>query len=120
MTKQLRDRVISGEWPPGTLLPSEAHLRHEYGVGIATLRRAVAALRTEGLVDVERGYGTRVREQRERTTVSVQRGSMMDIRMPTPEERERLDIPEGVPVAVVAHGTKTTIYPGDRNLFHLK
>jgi len=35
-------------------------------------------------------------------------------RMPTADERDRLDLPEGVPVLVVEQDGQTEIYPADR------
>lgn len=46
----LRARIESGELAPGAVLPSEKDLMDTFGVARTTVRRAVAALRTEGLV----------------------------------------------------------------------
>jgi DNA-binding GntR family transcriptional regulator len=113
----LRARLAAGEWAPGALLPSETRLSQEYGVGRGTVRRAVALLRSEGLVDVAAGYGTRVREPVEREQVSVSRGSTVQARMPSAAERAELDIPEGVPVLVVTLGGRERgTYAADRTL----
>lgn len=111
----LRARVLDGTYAAGGLLPSETRLSQEYGVGRGTVRRAVAELRAEGLVDAAPGRGTRVREVAERQVVAVPRGSLIDSRMPTPDERAELDIPEGVPVQVVTVGGRVRgVYPSDR------
>lgn len=111
----LRARIAAGEWPAGALLPSQARIGHEYGVGKATVQAAVNALRAEGLVDVERGTGIRVREPVEPERVAVPRGAITRSRMPTAEERAELDIPEGVPVLVVTLGGRLRgVYPADR------
>lgn len=110
----LRARIAAGEWLAGALLPSQARIGHEYGVG-ATVLAAVNALRTEGLVDVERGTGIRVREPAEEKVVSVPRGAQIRSRPPTAEERAELDIPEGVSLLVVTVGGRERgRYPGDR------
>ncbi|MBM9505463.1 GntR family transcriptional regulator [Actinacidiphila acididurans] len=57
----IRDAIATGEYPPGTLLPSETQLIERYGVSRPTVRNAVAALRTEGLIDVVHGKGSYVR-----------------------------------------------------------
>jgi GntR family transcriptional regulator len=57
----IRDAIASGEYPPGTLLPSETQLIDRYGVSRPTVRNAVAALRTEGLIEVIHGKGSFVR-----------------------------------------------------------
>ncbi|WP_432050337.1 GntR family transcriptional regulator [Verrucosispora sp. NA02020] len=115
LAAELRARIAAGEYAPGSLLPSETRLAQEYEVGRGTVRRAVGLLRAEGLVDVASGRGTRVRGQAEREVVSVPRGSMIDSRMPTPDERAELDIPDGVPVQVVTTGGRVRgVYPSDR------
>lgn len=59
---QLREGIEQGEFPRGSMLPSEPELAARYGVTRPTINRAVAILRIEGLVRVERGRGTIVRE----------------------------------------------------------
>lgn len=62
MADLLRSAIERGEYPPGSLLPSEPELSRRHNVSTATANRAVAILRGEGLVRVERGRGTVVRE----------------------------------------------------------
>ncbi|KJK57711.1 GntR family transcriptional regulator [Saccharothrix sp. ST-888] len=57
----MRQSIGNGEWPPGSQLPTETDLAQTYGVSRPTIRLAVAALRTEGLLDVKQGRGTFVR-----------------------------------------------------------
>lgn len=57
----LRARVQAGEWPPGSALPSEQALAAEHGVAMATLRRAMELLASQGLVERIHGRGTFVR-----------------------------------------------------------
>ncbi|MCW5750042.1 MAG: GntR family transcriptional regulator [Alphaproteobacteria bacterium] len=54
----LRDRIARGELPPGGPLPGEHMLALEYGVSRITVRRALAELAREGLVDRRQGAGT--------------------------------------------------------------
>lgn len=58
----LRNAIERGEYPHGSAFPSEPELAQRYGVSRPTINRAVAILRGEGLVRVERGRGTIVRE----------------------------------------------------------
>jgi GntR family phosphonate transport system transcriptional regulator len=53
--------IGSGSFPPGTRLPSETALAKRFGVNRHTLRQAVGALSTAGLVSVQHGRGTFVR-----------------------------------------------------------
>ncbi|MER6303518.1 GntR family transcriptional regulator [Kitasatospora sp. NPDC001539] len=57
----MRQAIAAGEWPPGTQLPTETDLAEKYGVSRPTVRLAVAALRSEGQLDVKQGRGTFVR-----------------------------------------------------------
>ncbi|MET9645579.1 GntR family transcriptional regulator [Streptomyces syringium] len=57
----IRDAILSGEFAPGAPLPSEAQLIERYQVSRPTVRNAVAALRAEGLVNVQHGKGSFVR-----------------------------------------------------------
>lgn len=57
----IRDAIASGEYPPGSPLPSEAQLIRRYQVSRPTVRNAVAALRSEGLIEVIHGKGSFVR-----------------------------------------------------------
>jgi GntR family transcriptional regulator len=53
----LRRRVESGAFVGGRLLPSEAELSASYAASRVTIRRALEALREEGLVDSRQGFG---------------------------------------------------------------
>ena len=53
-------KLRSGDWPPGSELPSEQALCEHYGVSRGTLRRAVSDLVAEGYVERHRGRGTYV------------------------------------------------------------
>src|SRR6266536_437366 len=58
---RLREQVTSGAWPVGTRLPSEAALAAELGVGRSTIREAIRALASTGMVESRQGAGTFVR-----------------------------------------------------------
>ncbi|OKI47324.1 GntR family transcriptional regulator [Micromonospora sp. CB01531] len=111
----LRARIVAGDHPPGTLLPSETRLSQEYEVGRGTVRRAVGILRAEGLVDVASGRGTRVRSRApELEELIGEPDQLVTARMPTPEERARWQMPEGVPVLVVRQPDGLMdVYPAD-------
>jgi GntR family transcriptional regulator len=53
----LRDRVAGGEFAAGRLLPSESELSGAYDASRVTVRKALEALRDEGLVDARQGFG---------------------------------------------------------------
>lgn len=104
LAADLRARIAAGEWTPGHLLPATARIGHEYRVGKATVQAAIGALRSEGLITVERGIGIRVSEPVERRRVSVPRGSSVISRPATSEERAELGLAVGDHVLVVTLG----------------
>ncbi|MEU3343755.1 GntR family transcriptional regulator [Streptomyces sp. NPDC006700] len=57
----IREAILTGEFAPDSLLPSEAQLMARYGVSRPTVRNAIAALRAEALIDVRHGKGSFVR-----------------------------------------------------------
>jgi GntR family transcriptional regulator len=59
----LRVRISAGEWRPGARLPSEADLAARYGVARMTIRQALGALASEGIVVRRQGLGTFAAEQ---------------------------------------------------------
>lgn len=58
----LRDGITQGTYAAGTALPTEEALVATFGVARATVRRALADLEGEGLVQRRHGRGTFVRE----------------------------------------------------------
>ncbi|MFQ3243406.1 MAG: GntR family histidine utilization transcriptional repressor [Arenicella sp.] len=58
----LRDRIESGEWQLGALIPGEMALADEYGCARTTINRALQTLANDGLVVRKRKGGTRVCE----------------------------------------------------------
>ncbi|MFI1398481.1 GntR family transcriptional regulator [Streptomyces sp. NPDC020681] len=57
----IRQGIADGEFPPGSPLPSEAQLIDRYEVSRPTVRNAIAALRSEGLIEVRHGKGSFVK-----------------------------------------------------------
>jgi GntR family transcriptional regulator len=61
VAEALRQRIVNGEWPPGTAMPSETSLASDHGVALGTLRQALALLSEQGLIERRHGKGTFVR-----------------------------------------------------------
>ncbi|MCG5030017.1 FadR family transcriptional regulator [Mesosutterella sp. OilRF-GAM-744-9] len=53
----LRERILSGEYPPESILPSERELSESLGVSRVPVREAIKALEYVGIVKQERGRG---------------------------------------------------------------
>ncbi len=56
--QKLIEQLASGAFAPGAILPSERELALQFGVSIGTLRTAVDALVTEGILVRQQGRGT--------------------------------------------------------------
>ena len=57
IAEDLRGRITDGELAGGALLPSESELSARYSSSRVTIRRALEALRQDGLVDSRQGFG---------------------------------------------------------------
>jgi len=66
---QIVDTLSKGQWAPGERLPSEAKLAAHYGVGISTIRAALAELSAAGLVVRRQGKGTFVTQHDDQHSV---------------------------------------------------
>jgi GntR family transcriptional regulator len=60
LAEGLRARIVGGEFPPSSRLPSETAISESYGVSRVTVRTAVKMLESQGLVNVRHGSGTYV------------------------------------------------------------
>lgn len=60
IVEQLRELILTGQYPPGAKLPPERELAKRLGVNRASLREALKKLEHLGLVRIRQGDGTRV------------------------------------------------------------
>src|ERR1700728_5262181 len=58
---ELRRRIESGQYPPGSLLPSEHQLSDEFQIARPTAVRALRVLREDGWIETQQGKGSFVR-----------------------------------------------------------
>ncbi|MFI9373837.1 GntR family transcriptional regulator [Streptomyces parvulus] len=63
----LRQQITAGRILPSERLPSEAALADRYGISTVTLRRALAVLQREGLIEKIHGKGNFVRRPHRKT-----------------------------------------------------
>lgn len=61
LISELQRRMESGEYPPGSLMPSEHQLSAEFAVARPTVVRALRVLRQEGWIETQQGKGSFVR-----------------------------------------------------------
>ncbi|MFE4991444.1 GntR family transcriptional regulator [Streptomyces mirabilis] len=62
IARDLRRRISSGEFGPGDQLPTLLPLARHYDVSETTIRKALALLLNEGLIETRARAGTRVRQ----------------------------------------------------------
>ena len=62
LTEQLRQRIVTGVYPPGSRFPAVRELASEAGVNPNTMQRAMGQLETDGLVTTNRTQGRTVTE----------------------------------------------------------
>ena len=60
IAEQIRALIQRGEFAPGAKLPSERLLSERFGVGRSSVREALTALQSMGLIEVRQGSGARV------------------------------------------------------------
>lgn len=108
---ELRGRIVSRDWPPGTRLPFETELADHYGVSRMTMNKVLTQLAREGFLTRRRKLGTFVAAPRAESAVleipdiAAEVGALgldhayrlltREIRPPTPAEREAARIAEG-------------------------
>jgi GntR family transcriptional regulator len=65
----LRDRIRTGELPPGARVETEQELMERHGVSRATVRQALGGLIASGALEIRRGLGTYVAAARFEHTI---------------------------------------------------
>ncbi|MBY7144546.1 GntR family transcriptional regulator [Virgibacillus sp. NKC19-3] len=69
LKRLLRSQILNGEFKEMDLLPSETQLMKQYQITRTTIRKAIAELKQEGLVQQVHGKGTFVRLRETKDTV---------------------------------------------------
>ncbi|MCG8537897.1 MAG: GntR family transcriptional regulator [Pseudomonadales bacterium] len=76
---ELKDEIVNGVYPVGSLIPTEDELCKRFSVSRYTVREALRVLREEGLVSSRRGAGTIVVPPRSKDTDIHQVMSINDL-----------------------------------------
>lgn len=72
--EKIKKRIITGQYPIGTLIPPEPELKNEFKVSIITVRRAVEELVIQGYLEKRSGIGTTVLENKAISNLSKGQG----------------------------------------------
>lgn len=67
LSRVLAEQILRGEWKPTERLASEPEISEQFGVSRATVRHALQALESEGLIERIKGRGTFVADTRKRS-----------------------------------------------------
>lgn len=54
----IRNGIKNGDFPPGSLLPSQSHISLKFKTSVMTVRQALSVLEAEGLIEFKHGIGT--------------------------------------------------------------
>ncbi|HET9921590.1 MAG TPA: GntR family transcriptional regulator [Ktedonobacteraceae bacterium] len=76
----MREKIRTGEWKPGDLIPSERELGEKYGISRMTARQAITDLVNEGMFYREQGKGTFVSQRKVTQQLMRLTGFTEDIR----------------------------------------
>jgi GntR family transcriptional regulator len=58
LKRMLSERILLGEWAPGSAIPGEVELSAQFGVAVGTVRKALAGLVAEGMLTRRPRVGT--------------------------------------------------------------
>src|SRR5450759_559340 len=95
--EEVQRRIESGEYPPGSLLPSEHQLSDEFQIARPTVVRALRVLRQDGWIETQQGKGSFVRGRPALAGLaSARRG---EIELDRDESHERGELLEAATVA---------------------
>lgn len=86
----LRGRIVSGEWPPDSDIPSIDELCAQYGLGRITVRQALQILAGEGLVSSQRGRRTFVTYSRDQLQAAPLFATFASVGTQTPDYGVRI------------------------------
>jgi GntR family galactonate operon transcriptional repressor len=63
LAAEIGRRIVSGQYPPGSVLPPEAQLLAEFGLSRPVLREAIKLLESKGMLQARQRVGTTITER---------------------------------------------------------
>jgi DNA-binding FadR family transcriptional regulator len=91
-------RIVGGELPAGSSLPSEQLMAKSFGVSRTVIREAVSRLKSEGLIDTRQGRGATVRVDRTQVPLRLD----IDSENPLPSLLHILELRLGLDAEIAA------------------
>ena len=112
VAKHLMEGIASGQYPVGSLLPTEFELCDLYGVSRHTVRAAIDQLLNQGLVSRRKRIGTRVEASSPRGGYTQSLASVADLAfLAETQQREIQDVRHFV--ADLAEAARLGLVPGE-------
>lgn len=108
---EIKRRIESGEYPAGTLLPSEHQLVDGFGVSRPTIVKSLSVLRQDGWIDTQQGKGSFVRGRPALAGAERTRPAQNVLQLPETELSGKL-IQAGVKLAPAYVTTLLGLEPG--------
>src|SRR6266702_524794 len=102
---ELRRRIESGEYPPGSLLPSEHQLSDEFQIARPTVVRALRVLRQDGWIETQQGKGSFVRARVAALLGAAGKGEVLARKRVVRQDSEASELVTWWVPAVIAEGT---------------
>jgi GntR family histidine utilization transcriptional repressor len=115
--EHIRTHIQSGDWQPGTRVPSENELVETFGISRMTANRALRELSADGLLNRVPGVGTFVKEQPARSSLMELRNIAEEIAARGHRHTCRLETREEVTASQTLAEQFEMKAPG--RLFHL-
>lgn len=112
----LKEKIETGEWAPGDLIPSEPELCRMYGVSRTTVRQTMASLVSEGLVVRQQGKGTFVAGPKIEQELVGFYSFTEDVMRKGLQPRSEI-LSKGVTAASKAVASKLGLAPGERVVY---
>jgi DNA-binding GntR family transcriptional regulator len=107
IVEDLRQKIASGELPPGARLPSRPEIQRDYGVSNTVALRVGEVLKSEGLAEARSGSGTYVRERPQPKRMV----RLFTLRLDSPGSPFQADMERQGHRAAWAYESRTTIAP---------
>jgi GntR family transcriptional regulator, transcriptional repressor for pyruvate dehydrogenase complex len=98
VSESLMRRIVGGELPAGSSLPSEQLMAKSFGVSRTVIREAVSRLKSEGLIDTRQGRGATVRVDRTQVPLRLD----IDSENPLPSLLHILELRLGLDAEIAA------------------
>src|ERR1019366_3818992 len=111
---EVQRRIEGGEYPPGSLLPSEHQLSAEFGIARPTVVRALRVLRQEGWIDTQQGRGSFVRGRPALAGVAAERRGLVELDRDESRESGELVTAGTAPAPAPCTAASAPCWPGRR------